>query len=212
MPLRHCIRAWIPAAIRLKEEKMELILASASPRRREMLTLMGYDFTVKPSQAEENISHCAPGEYVSRLARVKAAAVAEENPGCCVLGSDTIVYLDSEILGKPRDEEDAFHILSTLSGRTHTVFTGVAIIAGDNETIFYDKAEVTFKTLEPDEIRDYIATGEPMDKAGAYGIQGPATVLVEKIDGCYFTVIGLPNPKVYDALKAMGILPKWRQH
>ncbi len=191
---------------------MELILASASPRRREMLTLMGYDFTVKPSQAEENISHCAPGEYVSRLARVKAAAVAEENPGCCVLGSDTIVYLDSEILGKPRDEEDAFHILSTLSGRTHTVFTGVAIIAGDNETIFYDKAEVTFKTLEPDEIRDYIATGEPMDKAGAYGIQGPATVLVEKIDGCYFTVIGLPNPKVYDALKAMGILPKWRQH
>lgn len=191
---------------------MELILASASPRRREMLTLMGYDFTVKPSQAEENISHCAPGEYVSRLARVKAAAVAEENPGCCVLGSDTIVYLDGEILGKPRDEEDAFHILSMLSGRTHTVFTGVAIIAGDKETIFYDKAEVTFKTLEPDEIRDYIATGEPMDKAGAYGIQGPATVLVEKIDGCYFTVIGLPNPKVYDALKAMGILPKWRQH
>lgn len=191
---------------------MELILASASPRRREMLTLMGYDFTVKPSQAEENISHCAPGEYVSRLARVKAAAVAEENPGCCVLGSDTIVYLDGEILGKPLDEEDAFHILSTLSGRTHTVFTGVAIIAGDKETIFYDKAEVTFKTLEPDEIRDYIATGEPMDKAGAYGIQGPATVLVEKIDGCYFTVIGLPNPKVYDALKAMGILPKWRQH
>ena len=129
-----------------------------------------------------------------------------------MLGSDTIVYLDGEILGKPRDEEDAFHILSTLSGRTHTVFTGVAIIAGDKETIFYDKAEVTFKTLEPDEIRDYIATGEPMDKAGAYGIQGPATVLVEKIDGCYFTVIGLPNPKVYDALKAMGILPKWRQH
>ena len=115
-------------------------------------------------------------------------------------------------MGKPRDEEDAFHILSTLSGRTHTVFTGVAIIAGDKETIFYDKAEVTFKTLEPDEISDYIATGEPMDKAGAYGIQGPATVLVEKIDGCYFTVIGLPNPKVYDALKAMGILPKWRQH
>lgn len=191
---------------------MELILASASPRRREMLTLMGYDFTVKPSRAEENISHCAPYEYVSRLARIKAAAVAEENPGCCVLGSDTIVYLDGEILGKPRDEEDAFHILSTLSGRTHTVFTGVAIIAGDKETIFYDKAEVTFKTLEPDEIRDYIATGEPMDKAGAYGIQGPATVLVEKIDGCYFTVIGLPNPKVYDALKAMGILPKWRQH
>ena len=86
---------------------MELILASASPRRREMLTLMGYDFTVKPSRAEENIGHCAPGEYVSRLARVKAAAVAEENPGCCVLGSDTIVYLDGEILGKPRDEEDA---------------------------------------------------------------------------------------------------------
>lgn len=191
---------------------MELILASASPRRREMLTLMGYDFTVKPSLAEENIGHCAPGEYVSRLARIKAAAVAEENPGCCVLGSDTIVYLDGEILGKPRDEEDAFRILSTLSGRTHTVFTGVAIMAGDKETIFYDKAEVTFKTLEPDEIHDYIATGEPMDKAGAYGIQGPATVLVEKIDGCYFTVIGLPNPKVYDALKAMGILPKWRQH
>ena len=114
---------------------MELILASASPRRREMLTLMGYDFTVKPSRAEENIGHCAPGEYVSRLARIKAAAVAEENPGCCVLGSDTIVYLDGEILGKPRDEEDAFHILSTLSGRTHTVFTGVAIIAGDKETL-----------------------------------------------------------------------------
>ncbi len=191
---------------------MELILASSSPRRREMLALMGYEFTVKPSQAEENIGHCAPGEYVSRLARIKAAAVAEENPGCCVIGSDTIVYLDGEILGKPRDEADAYRILSTLSGRTHTVFTGVAIIANDKEDVFYDKAEVTFKTLEADEIRDYIATGEPMDKAGAYGIQGPATVLVERIDGCYFTVIGLPNPKVYDALKAMGILPKWRRN
>ena len=183
---------------------MELILASASPRRREMLTLMGYDFTVKPSRAEENIGHCAPGEYVSRLARIKAAAVAEENPGCCVLGSDTIVYLDGEILGKPRDEEDAFHILSTLSGRTHTVFTGVAIIAGDKETIFYDKTEVTFKTLEPDEIRDYIATGEPMDKAGAYGIQGMGGMFVDRIDGSYSNVVGLPMSMLRTMLAQVG--------
>ena len=177
-----------------------------------MLELMGYDFSVKPSMAEENIEICEPGEYVSRLAKIKAAAVARDNPGCCVLGSDTIVYLDGEILGKPHDEEDAFRILSKLSGRTHTVYTGVAVICEGKETVFYDRADVTFKKLEEAEIRDYIATGEPMDKAGAYGIQGPATVLVEKIDGCYFTVIGLPNPRVYGALKEMGILPRWRRH
>jgi septum formation protein len=191
---------------------MDLILASASPRRREMLELMGYDFSVKPSRAEENIEICEPGEYVSRLAKIKASAVARDNPGCCVLGSDTIVYLDGEILGKPHDEEDAFRILSKLSGRTHTVYTGVAVIREGKETVFYDRADVTFKKLEEAEIRDYIATGEPMDKAGAYGIQGPATVLVEKIDGCYFTVIGLPSPHVYEALKEMGILPRWRRH
>lgn len=189
---------------------MELILASASPRRKEMLSLMGYQFSVKPSRAEENISPCAPGEYVSSLARIKAASVAAENGSCCVLGSDTIVYLDGKILGKPRDEEDAFRLLSMLSGCTHTVYTGVAIIAPGYEKVFYDKADVTFRKLSPAEIRAYIATGEPMDKAGAYGIQGPATVFVQSITGCYFTVIGLPNPRVYTALEEIGILPAWR--
>lgn len=189
---------------------MELILASASPRRREMLHLMGYAFEVEPSHAEENIDLTEPGEYVSRLAEIKAASVAAHHPNACVLGSDTIVYLDGEILGKPHDEEDAFRLLSKLSGRTHTVYTGVAVIAGEKRHVFYDKADVTFCTLTDDEIRDYISTGEPMDKAGAYGIQGPATVFVKEIVGCYFTVIGLPNPRVYSTLKEFGITPAWR--
>ncbi len=189
---------------------MELILASASPRRREMLHLMGYEFEVEPSRAEENIDLTEPGEYVSRLAEIKAEYVAAHHSNACVLGSDTIVYLDGEILGKPHDEQDAFRLLSKLSGRTHTVYTGVAVIAGERRRVFYDKADVTFCILTDDEIRDYISTGEPMDKAGAYGIQGPATVFVKEIAGCYFTVIGLPNPRVYAALKEFGIIPAWR--
>ena len=190
---------------------MELILASASPRRKEMLKLMGYDFSVEVSRAQENIPVCAPDKYVCELARIKAEAVAAHHGEACVIGSDTIVYLDGSILGKPHDDEDAHRILSLLSGRTHTVYTGVAVLAGGRNDIFCDRAEVTFKKLDEDEIMGYIATGEPRDKAGAYGIQGPATVFVERIEGCYFTVIGLPNPKVYASLRRFGILPRWIQ-
>lgn len=189
---------------------MELILASASPRRKEMLQLMGYVFTVEKSDAEENIAHCAPEEYVKRLARLKAEDVAKRHPYDCVLGADTIVYLDGEILGKPRDEKDAFRMLSLLSGRTHSVHTGVALLAKDKEICFAECTEVTFKTLQPREIWDYIATGEPMDKAGAYGIQGPASALVAGVKGCYFNVIGLPNQRVYSALEQFSIYAAWR--
>lgn len=189
---------------------MELILASASPRRREMLELMGYDFSVIPSRAEENIPLCPPGAYVEALALAKAREVSSAHPDCCVVGSDTIVYLDSAIIGKPRDKEDAFRILSLLSGRTHRVYTGVAILAEGKQTIFHDHTDVTFSPLAPEEIRAYIGTGEPLDKAGAYGIQGPGSALVARVEGCYFTVIGMPNPLLYGALREFGVLPRWQ--
>ena len=189
---------------------MELILASASPRRREMLELMGYAFTVVPSMADEHIPPCPPKDYVEALALAKACEVAARRPDCCVVGSDTIVYLDGSILGKPADEDDAFRILSLLSGRTHTVYTGVAVLSQGRRTVFHDRTDVTFHPLSPEEIRAYIRTGEPMDKAGAYGIQGPGSALVERVEGCYFTVIGMPNPRLYRALMEHGVLPGWR--
>ena len=190
---------------------MELILASGSPRRREMMQLIGMPFTVRVSEADEDILSCSPEETVMTLAARKAAAVKKDAPGCCVIGADTIVYLDGQIIGKPVDKDDAFRILSLLSGREHTVYSGVCILTDEKELRFFETTRVTFAKLSKEEIEDYIASGEPMDKAGSYGVQGIGAVLVERVDGCYFNVIGLPVPTLYRKLSDLGILPIWRK-
>ncbi len=181
----------------------EIILASASPRRRELLALAGVDFAVKVADVEEVIpENASPDEVVKSLAMQKASAVAQENPDSIVIGSDTVVALDGAILGKPRDEEDAVRMLKALSGRSHTVYTGVAIIHGEKISNFCEATEVVFNKLTEEEIRNYVATKEPMDKAGAYGIQGKGCILVEKIVGDYFNVVGLPVSRLYRELKS----------
>ena len=182
-----------------------LVLASASPRRRELLAQVGYRFEVHPAHIPEDP---LPGEdpivYVTRLAREKAEAVyrdlttahskPEENPksSLAVLGADTTVTLDRTILGKPEDAADAARILRLLSGRTHRVITGVALVTAKGAEVAAEVTAVRFLTLSDQDIADYIATGEPMDKAGAYAIQGRAARWIPRIEGCYFNVVGLP--------------------
>ena len=184
---------------------MKLILASASPRRKELLRYITEDFTVRVSHADETVPEgLTPEQTVKYLAGVKAAAVWNGAPDEVIVASDTIVVIDGAILGKPVDEEDARRMLRVLSGRTHTVFTGVCVKTAEQETIFAEKTDVTFYPLTDDEIREYVATGEPMDKAGAYGIQGKGSLLVEKIGGDFYTVMGLPVATLSRALKALS--------
>ncbi len=186
---------------------MKLILASASPRRRELFSMIGLDFSVIVSEVEEIVPDgVGPDELVMSLAKQKAEAVFLEHGGDCVVGADTIVYLDNEIIGKPRDERDAALILRKLAGRTHTVYTGLAVLSGNDCDIVCDTTDVTFAPMTDAEIDWYISTGEPLDKAGAYGIQGPGGMFVNSIVGNYFTVIGLPLPKLYQLLKKHEII------
>ena len=172
---------------------MKTILASASPRRKELLTLAGIEYEVIVSQCEETLPDgITPDKAVEELARQKAEDVFSRNSDAMVIAADTVVALGNTILGKPKDEADAFNMLSSLSGRRHTVFTGVCIKTKDKTDIFHVATEVEFYDLTEKEIRDYIATKEPMDKAGAYGIQGKGFVLVKGIHGDYFNVVGLP--------------------
>lgn len=172
---------------------MKIILASASPRRKELLTLAGIEYDVIVSQCEETLPDgITPDKAVEELAKQKAEDVFSRNSDAMVIAADTVVALGNTILGKPKDEEDAFNMLSSLSGRRHTVFTGVCIRTKDKTDIFHVATEVEFYDLTEKEIRDYIATKEPMDKAGAYGIQGKGFVLVKGIHGDYFNVVGLP--------------------
>ena len=180
----------------------DIILASASPRRSELMTLAGFRFDVICADIDEIVPEKAlPQEVVMSLALQKAQAVAKDHRKSAVVGSDTVVALDGKILGKPRSESEAAEMLRSLSGRIHKVFTGVAIVCGDKVTSFFDETEVEFYPLTDEEISDYVATGEPMDKAGAYGIQGRGAVLVKRINGDYFNVMGLPISKVYRELK-----------
>ena len=192
-----------------------LVLASASPRRRELLAQVGYRFEVYPAHIPEDP---LPGEdpvvYVTRLARQKAEAVfsdltaahpkPEENAQSplVVLGADTTVTLDNAILGKPEDAADAAHILRLLSGRTHRVITGVALVTAKRTEVAAEVTAVRFLTLSDGDIAEYIATGEPMDKAGAYGIQGNAARWIPRIEGCYFNVMGLPLALVCSLLES----------
>lgn len=180
----------------------DIILASASPRRSELMTLAGFRFDVICADIDEIVPEKAmPQEVVMSLALQKAQAVAKDHRKSAVVGSDTVVALDGKILGKPRSEKEAAEMLRSLSGRIHKVYTGVAIICGEKVTSFFEETEVEFYPLTDQEILDYVATGEPMDKAGAYGIQGRGAVLVKRINGDYFNVMGLPISKVYRELK-----------
>ncbi len=175
-----------------------LVLGSASPRRRELLTQAGYTFTVHPAHVPEDpLPGEAPIAYVTRLAREKAQAVftelAPRTPGKLqVLGADTTVTLDNQILAKPEDPADAARMLRLLSGRSHHVITGVAVVTPQAAEVAAEVTAVRFLTLTDAEIEAYVATGEPMDKAGAYAIQGRAARWIPRIEGCYFNVVGLP--------------------
>ena len=172
---------------------MKLVLASQSPRRRELLSFIQKDFQVQSSCADETIPEgLLPQEAVMYLARKKAEQVAENFADSIVIGADTIVVLDGKIMGKPKDHEDCVRMLSLLSGRKHEVFTGVAIVAQGKTETFYGKTLVKFLNLSDEEINWYASLDEPYDKAGAYGIQGYGSLLVEGIEGDYFNVMGLP--------------------
>ncbi len=180
-----------------------IILASNSPRRRELLTLGGIDFTVKVSNVDESIpvGITKPGDVVKHLSKTKAQAVYDgEN---IVIGADTVVAIDDMILGKPQDEAGAKAMLKSLSGREHSVYTGVTIISTKGIDVFYNETKVEFYPLTDEDIEAYVATGEPMDKAGAYGIQGKGSLLVKGITGDYFNVVGLPLAEVVRRLKAL---------
>lgn len=170
-----------------------IILASASPRRQELLKIIADDFKIVPAKIDESVSGSVPllkiPEY---LADKKAAHVSGLYPEDTVIGCDTGVFIDNQMIGKPQSEKAAFEILKILSGRTHRVITGCAVYKGEKKVAFSQVTEVEFYKLNDEEIRAYIATGEPMDKAGAYGIQGKGAVLVKEIKGDFFNVVGLP--------------------
>jgi septum formation protein len=197
-----------------------LVLASASPRRRELLTQAGFSFTVHPAHVPEDPFPAeAPIAYVTRLAREKAQTVFRElttsrshsnpdespNNSLIVLGADTTVTLDDQILAKPEDSADAMRMLRQLSGRTHHVITGVAVVASQSTQVAAEVTAVRFLSLSDSEIESYVATGEPMDKAGAYAIQGRAARWIPRIEGCYFNVVGLPLSLVTALLEPLQI-------
>jgi septum formation protein len=190
---------------------MPLILASASPRRAELLRNANIAFTVQPSNVrEEPLAGELPLYYVQRLARDKARAIVMSHRDDAVLGADTVVVVDEHLLEKPVDEADAARMLQLLSGRTHQVITGICLTTRGYERTHAEVTQVRFGPLSAAEIAEYVRTGEPMDKAGAYAIQGIASRFVEGINGCYFNVVGLPMPRVYRTLRgaeaATGIL------
>lgn len=189
--------------------KTVLILASGSPRRRELLDLLGVPFRVVQSEVEEKLSPKErPADFVRRMALRKAGEVARENPDAWALGADTIVVLDGEVLGKPADEADALAMLTRLSGREHIVYTGVALVhsASGYSRSGCETTRVTFRAFSAEEAQAYVKTGEPMDKAGAYGAQAVGTLLIERIEGSCTNVIGLPLTLVIDLLDEAGLV------
>lgn len=183
-----------------------VILASASPRRRELLTLIGIPHTVQPADIDESV---LPGElppvHAERLARGKAAVLAEKNPESLVIAADTIVVIDETILGKPTNIDDAKRMLARLSGRTHRVETAVACAYKGHVAAGVEQVAVTFRELTEQDIDEYVATGEPMDKAGSYGIQGFGATIVRRIDGDYFAVMGLSLVQLVELMRQVGV-------
>ena len=186
---------------------MRIILASQSPRRRELLERMGIrDFEVLPARGEELADpSLPPAELVEELSQRKCAEVAALRPGGLVIGADTVVSIDGQVLGKPRDRAEAERMLRALSGRQHTVYTGVTVLYNGTEETGSERTSVRFRPLTDGDITRYIATGEPMDKAGAYGIQGYGSVLVEGISGDYYNVMGLPVCRLARMLARFGV-------
>ena len=183
-----------------------VILASQSPRRRELLTLVGIAHEVRPADIDENyLAGELPRAHAERLACEKAAVVAKDFPDALVIGSDTIVVVDGDVLGKPRNETEAAAMLARLSGRSHTVMTAVAASWKGLQRSDVVEVDVTFHPLTADDIEAYVATREPMDKAGAYGIQGYGATIVERVDGDYFAVMGLPLQRLVRLMAGMGI-------
>ena len=188
---------------------MRVILASKSPRRREILAMLGVPFSVLSADADETSAEHDPALLVrelslrkGRAARELLRARGEWDAETLIIAADTVVAVENEILGKPRDDADAARMLSLLSGKTHSVFSGVALFEGEREEAQSEETKVVFAPLSEDEIAHYVASGEPRDKAGAYAVQGHASVFIEKIDGCFFNVVGLPVHKLYHMLAA----------
>ena len=187
---------------------MNIILASASPRRRELLERVGVtNFTVWAPDVDESVEPgLSPADIVEQLSLRKARAAAQNfGPDDLIIAADTVVTLEGTVLGKPRDEDDAFAMLSALSGRENRVYTGITVLRGDKAVTQHEETAVAFRELSPDEIRGYIATGEPLDKAGAYGIQGVGALLVSGIRGDYSNVMGLPVFRLGQILSGFGL-------
>jgi septum formation protein len=181
----------------------DLVLASSSPRRKELLKQLGLDFDIIPSNIKETLKGETPGEMVKNLAMDKAMSVLPRvDRGKIIIGADTIVYMDGCIMGKPKDEGDAFSMLRKLSGRTHEVYTGLAVVNTTNSAVLldYECTQVLMKDLTDKDIINYIKTGESKDKAGAYAIQGKGSLIVKSIKGCYYNIVGLPIGKLRDML------------
>lgn len=181
---------------------MKLILASQSPRRKELLGLLGIPFEIQVSQADETMDpHGDPAQQVAQVSRRKALAI-QNGEDAVVIAADTIVVCDGEILGKPHSKEDACRMLSLLSGRSHQVMTGMTVMRGDRIESHTEITEVFFRQISEKEIIRYVESGEPMDKAGAYGIQGGAALFAEKLQGDYYNVMGLPVCRLTQMLKS----------
>ncbi len=187
---------------------MQIVLASSSPRRKELMEMLEVpNLKIVPAKGEEvPPAHASPGELVMALSAAKAAEVAARcAPEDLVIGADTIVWVDGMPFGKPRTREEAAAMLRRLSGDTHEVYTGVTVICRGNRDSQFERSRVRFRTLSEAEIADYVATGEPMDKAGAYGAQGKGALLVESIEGDFFNVMGLPLCRLGQMLKKQGV-------
>lgn len=188
---------------------MQLILASASPRRRELMQLYGIPFVIRAADIDETMDlHNSPADEVAAVSRRKALAVARE-PEDAVVAADTIVVCSGKILGKPHSEEEAFQMLSMLSGRAHQVMTGCTVLRGETVETFTEVTDLHFRALSEGEIRRYVATGEPMDKAGAYGIQGGAALFCTGMEGDYYNVMGLPVCRLGEVLKR--VVSEWME-
>lgn len=187
---------------------MKFILASASPRRRELLASIGLDFEVLPSHIpEERAEGESPEEYVARLSREKASAIAKHHPSRWVIAADTTVLLGETLLEKPADEADARRMLATIAGKTHVVYTGVTLQQGEHRETRVAESEVRMLPLSEREIAWYVQTGEPLDKAGAYAVQGIGAMFIDSIHGSYTNVVGLPLATLFQMLQRAGIDP-----
>jgi septum formation protein len=187
-----------------------VVLASSSPRRHQLLNLIGIEHEVNAANIDETMRpREAPRRHAERLAREKAATVAVRDPDLITIGADTVVVINRKVLGKPADTNDAARMLAMLSGREHTVITAVAVARGRKLRSAIEEVRVKFRRLREDEIEAYIATGEPMDKAGAYGIQGFGATIVERIEGDYFAVMGLPLVRLVGLMRDVGVRYKF---